>query len=81
MGEGKVWIAMAAGLAAGVALGVMFAPDEGGKTRKKFQKQGEDLAHSLNGKMDKKFDELKTAITDLTKKVKAQKESLLAKES
>ncbi|GAB3649472.1 hypothetical protein GCM10028791_15070 [Echinicola sediminis] len=81
MGEGKVWIALTAGLAAGVALGVMFAPDEGGKTRKKFQKQGEELAHTLNGRMDKKFDELKGAINELTKKVKSQKEALMAKEA
>ncbi|WP_215226407.1 YtxH domain-containing protein [Echinicola shivajiensis] len=81
MGEGKVLLGVAAGLLAGVALGVMFAPDEGGKTRKKFQKQGEDLAHSLNGKMDKKFDELKGSINELSQKIKMKKEAIVNNES
>ncbi|MBD8491306.1 YtxH domain-containing protein [Echinicola sp. CAU 1574] len=81
MGEGKVLLGVVAGLAAGVALGVMFAPDEGGKTRKKMQKQGEDLAHSLNGTIDKKFEELKGSINEITKKIKTQKEALVSKEA
>lgn len=43
-------ILIAAGLAAGGALGALFAPDKGSETRKKLNKQVRRLARSMNGK-------------------------------
>ncbi|MFZ6014344.1 MAG: YtxH domain-containing protein, partial [Bacteroidota bacterium] len=44
MNNGKAVLAVVAGVAAGVALGMLFAPDKGSDTRKKISKKGEDLA-------------------------------------
>ena len=41
MNSGKVVLGVLAGLAAGAALGILFAPDKGTATRKKISKKGE----------------------------------------
>lgn len=47
-----------AGVAAGVALGILFAPHKGSKTRRNIMEKGEDLAEALNDRIDKRFQEL-----------------------
>lgn len=74
MTTGKAVIGVLAGLAAGAALGVLFAPKKGSDTRKNISKKGEDLAQALNDKVDQKFDELVNAITGSIKKPKMQSE-------
>jgi gas vesicle protein len=74
MTTGKAVIGVLAGLAAGAALGVLFAPKKGSDTRKTISKKGEDLAQALNDKVDQKFDELVNAITGSMKKPKMQSE-------
>lgn len=64
MTKGKALLGVLAGMAAGAALGVLFAPDKGSNTRKKMAKQGEDFADALDKKIDAKFDELLKTLTD-----------------
>ncbi len=68
MTNSKAVLAVLAGVAAGAALGMLFAPEKGSDTRKKVSKKGEDLADALNEKIDDKFDELLDAITGKVKK-------------
>lgn len=66
MNSGKVVLGTLAGVAAGAALGILFAPDKGSATRKKITQKGNDYANELgqkvNGYVDKassKFESLK----------------------
>lgn len=43
----KVIIGVLAGVAVGAAIGVLFSPDKGVKTRKKITKKSEDLINEL----------------------------------
>jgi gas vesicle protein len=79
----KAALGVLAGLAAGVALGVLFAPDKGSETRKSIVKKGsdvaedvEDIAELLEEKMNKKFDDLVNAINTKVKKFKTQAEEI-----
>ncbi len=44
---GKIISALAAGVAVGALLGVLFAPDKGSETRKKMDKRGKKMADDL----------------------------------
>lgn len=68
MTNGKAILAVLAGVAAGAALGILFAPDKGSNARKKISKKGEDLADAVNDKIDDRFDELLTAIAGKVKR-------------
>jgi gas vesicle protein len=60
--SGKILAAVAAGIAAGAVLGILFAPDKGSETRRKINEQGKKLADDLKDKLHKgkeKFDDLK----------------------
>jgi gas vesicle protein len=47
MNSGKVLLGVLAGLAAGAALGILFAPAKGSDTRKKIAHKGKGYADSL----------------------------------
>jgi gas vesicle protein len=68
MNTGKAILAVLVGAAAGAALGILLAPEKGSDTRKKIIKKGEDLASSLNEKIDEKFDHLVATITGKSRK-------------
>jgi len=70
MTSGKAFLGVMAGIAAGVALGMLFAPEKGDKARKNISKKGEDLANALNETIDEKFDELMSVLTGKTKKAR-----------
>ena len=44
---GKFLTAIAAGVAAGAILGILYAPDKGSETRRKISSQGEKLTSDL----------------------------------
>jgi gas vesicle protein len=54
MKSGKVLLGVLAGLAAGAALGILFAPDKGSSIRKKISKKSEEYADEF-GEMYNEF--------------------------
>ena len=50
MSSGKVLASVLAGAAAGVILGILFAPDKGTETRRKIAQKGSDAAESVKNK-------------------------------
>lgn len=72
MNSGKALLGVLAGIAAGAALGVLFAPEKGSNTRRKIVKKGEDLANNINKKLDEKLDVVMSAITAKSKNSKSQ---------
>lgn len=48
--NGKIALAFAAGLLAGAIAGILFAPDKGSETRKKFTEKGKQMADDLKDK-------------------------------
>ena len=71
MSIGKALLAVLAGLAAGAAIGVIFAPEKGAGARKNLSKKGEDLANALNETIDEKFEQLMSSINGKVKTTKA----------
>ena len=63
--SGKILAAVAAGIAAGAVLGILFAPDKGSETRRKINEQSKKVADGIKIKFNKgkeKFNELKEDI-------------------
>jgi gas vesicle protein len=60
-----------AGIAAGAALGILFAPEKGKDTRRKISKKGMDLTDEINDTIDKKFNALLEALTCKVNKTNA----------
>ena len=63
--NGKILAAVAAGIAAGAVLGILFAPDKGTETRRKLNEQGKKMADEIKIKFNKgkeKFNDLKEDI-------------------
>lgn len=68
--SGKILAAVAAGIAAGAVLGILFAPDKGSETRRKINERGKKMADDVKERFNKgkeKFNDLKE---DIEKKVK-----------
>jgi gas vesicle protein len=64
----KIIIAAAAGLAAGFALGILFAPERGSKTRRKLKKNMEELVKGNFPDLGEKLEDLKKMFTQETGK-------------
>ena len=79
MNSGKTVLGVLAGLAAGAALGILFAPDSGSATRKKISKKGSNYAEGLTDQfnelvdnMSTKFEKLKAEATKMAKETEAK---------
>lgn len=57
--SGKVILAFLAGTAIGAALGILFAPEKGSKTREQIMGRTEDLKESLRDKFNELLEEAK----------------------
>lgn len=68
----KALLAVIVGVAAGAALGVLFAPNKGSDTRRKIVKKGDDFADALSNRVDAKFDEVMNVIRGKDKKATQQ---------
>lgn len=80
MKTGKAIIAVLAGTAAGVALGILFAPDKGSNSRKKIVKKSDDLVEAIEDKLNEKFGELLSAVTGKGAKHSQKTEQAINKE-
>jgi gas vesicle protein len=67
MSSGKILLGVLAGVAVGATLGILFAPDNGSKTRKKIVDKSNDYAED----MEDKFNEF---IDGITKQFQATKD-------
>ena len=74
MNTGKALLGVFAGLAAGVAIGILFAPSKDSDSKKDISKKGQDLADALNEKIDERFNELVAAIGGKEKKMQVKSE-------
>jgi gas vesicle protein len=74
MKTGKAILAVAAGIAAGAVLGVLFAPEKGVDTRKRIVKKGKDLVDELDDKIEAKFKDMMRTISGKFIRIKNDKE-------
>ena len=75
MKTGQVVLGLLAGVAAGAALGILFAPDKGSKTRRKIMHKGGDYADEVK----EKFNDLLNKINDQYETVKQEAEEIVAR--
>jgi gas vesicle protein len=85
MNSGKVILGALVGIAAGAALGILFAPDKGTNTRRKISKKGDDYVDELSGKFDdfigditQKFETMKADANRMAENGKAKADKALA---
>lgn len=58
----KIVIAAAAGVVAGVVLGILFAPAKGSDTRSKINEEGKKMAEAVKGKFQEARDKFGEAM-------------------
>lgn len=58
MSTGKMVAGILGGLAIGVAIGILFAPDKGSETRRKIVKRGKDSVDGIKEKLHDIADEI-----------------------
>ena len=82
MSSSKFLAGIFLGVAAGAALGILFAPDKGTETRKKIAKKGEDLTDSVKNKFNalgetlhEKYDNIKAEANHIIDKSKRKSEA------
>lgn len=73
MGLEKVLLGALAGVAVGVVIGVLFAPEKGSVTRKKITQKSEDYADILKSKFDEFVDSVTEKVQDMSDVVSDEK--------
>lgn len=80
MKTGKVLLSVVLAASAGLAIGMLFAPDKGVRTRRKIREKGEDYLEDLKGEYEHSLKNFKkkvdTAIDDVTSKLGKQPEKV-----
>lgn len=84
MNSGKVLLGVLAGITAGAALGILFAPDKGSSTRKKIAQKSDDYAEELEdnfnefiGRVSEKFENLRAKALRVTENGKERMEEFV----
>lgn len=72
----KILTALAAGVAIGGLLGVLFAPDKGENTRQKIADNGKKLSDSVKDKMNEGRNKLAGLRNNIRDRVDSMKESV-----
>ena len=67
--SGKILAAVAAGIAAGAILGILFAPDKGSETRRKISERGKRFSDDAKDLMQKGRDKLNDLTEEIEKTV------------
>lgn len=67
--NGKILAALAAGMAVGAVLGVLFAPGKGSETRKKMKEEGRKMADDVKDKFNKGMEKLNEVKEGLKEKM------------
>ena len=69
------------GFAAGIFVGVLFAPDKGSETRERIARRGKDLKNKFNDLVDSlssKFEEMADEVDEFAEKAKQKARSQYA---
>lgn len=67
MKSGKIITGALIGVAIGAAIGILFAPDKGSKTRRKLKEGSDNLLGDLKGKYNATIDNITEKLDDLEK--------------
>lgn len=85
MKSAKIILSALAGVAVGVQIGLLIAPEKGADTRKKLTKKGEEYLKDINGQIDgllkgmnEKMDKMNKNIATVAEETKARGKELLA---
>lgn len=70
--NGKVAVALLAGLAAGAVLGLLFAPEKGSETRDRVNESLADLGDAIRERAEEQFDQLQDLKEKLVAAVKTK---------